>query len=206
MTAPKLENYLMETGYYNVGKIMVDSNEYDERQARFADIFGDAPSPTGDADETVKPKMSPEWQALYDEAKRLNDEKHEADSASAATEARAEAAAIMQQPGWQKELNAWHCLRKLGFAEQAGLDVSPLGDDMPVSELNDAGKALLAEIENQASARTTTLPAPVAVETITAKEAAARLGVSLSTIYRRIRAGKLQATKDQRGRWQITWK
>lgn len=39
---------------------------------------------------------------------------------------------------------------------------------------------------------------------VTAREMAARLGVSLTTIYRRCRAGLLNAVKDTQGRWAIT--
>lgn len=41
------------------------------------------------------------------------------------------------------------------------------------------------------------------VATITAKEAAARYGVHVSTIYRRCRRGQIIATKNSRGRWEI---
>lgn len=43
--------------------------------------------------------------------------------------------------------------------------------------------------------------APVA---ITARQAAEKLGVSLSTVYRRCRSSKIQAVKNERGRWEIS--
>lgn len=43
-------------------------------------------------------------------------------------------------------------------------------------------------------------PAPV----LTVRQAAAHYGVSITTIYRRARAGRLIATKNQRGHWVIT--
>lgn len=46
-------------------------------------------------------------------------------------------------------------------------------------------------------------PAPP-VQEITAREFAARLGVSITTAYRRCRAGAVQAVKDAAGRWVIT--
>jgi len=39
---------------------------------------------------------------------------------------------------------------------------------------------------------------------MTARELAAELGVSITTIYRRCRAGLLDAVKDAQGRWVIT--
>lgn len=41
------------------------------------------------------------------------------------------------------------------------------------------------------------------VQVMTVKEAAAHYGVSTSTIYRRARAGKLIANKNNAGRWEI---
>lgn len=47
------------------------------------------------------------------------------------------------------------------------------------------------------------MPAPATRE-ITARELAAQLGVSLTTAYRRIRAGLVQAVKNTAGRWVVT--
>lgn len=41
------------------------------------------------------------------------------------------------------------------------------------------------------------------VALLTVKQAAARYGVSVSTIYRRVRAGRIVASKNSAGRWEI---
>lgn len=41
------------------------------------------------------------------------------------------------------------------------------------------------------------------VEKLTVKQAAAHYGVSVATIYRRVRAGRIIATKNARGHWEI---
>lgn len=46
-------------------------------------------------------------------------------------------------------------------------------------------------------------PAPKTRE-VTARELAAQLGVSVSTVYRRCRKGLVQAAKSATGRWVIT--
>jgi excisionase family DNA binding protein len=45
---------------------------------------------------------------------------------------------------------------------------------------------------------------PIATVRVTARQAAERLGVSLTTVYRRCRSGALTATKTRAGRWEIT--
>lgn len=107
-----IEKFKMATGYYDEGAILQAAG-MSERAARFADIFGDA---QGAHD------ISSEWQALLDEARRLNREMSEA-----ATQAKtADIAAALAAKDWRK-------LVKLGAAR------SYRDDDGIVYELTSLG-------------------------------------------------------------------
>jgi hypothetical protein len=90
-----LNDFVMTTGYYDEGAILQAAGVA-EREARFADIFGDA---QGSHD------IAAEYQALLDEARRLNTEMHSAAETAQTTKI---AEAI--------ESNNWHALIQLGAA------------------------------------------------------------------------------------------
>lgn len=95
-----IEQYKMETGYYDEGAIMVAAGE-SERNARFADIFGDAQG---------TPDLGADYNALLTEARRLNAEMHAARRAANESEGRA----IVAKPELSRD--DWKRLVELQYA------------------------------------------------------------------------------------------
>jgi hypothetical protein len=120
-----LEQFKMATGFYDEGAIMVAAGE-SERNARFADIFGDAQG---------TPDLGADYNALLTEARRLNAEMHSA----AKTANESEARAIVAKP----ELNRadWKRLAELQYATRI---VDDNDGDMSYSySLTSAGERLI---------------------------------------------------------------
>lgn len=101
-----LAQYKLPTGYYDESAIMQAAG-MSERAARFADIFGNDDSDGGQP----QAQLAPQWQALLDEARRLNAEMYAAETQAKEAEART----LMAAPEpWSRE--TWKALKRLGFA------------------------------------------------------------------------------------------
>lgn len=95
----------------------------------------------------------------------------------------------------------WHQLSmaQQGLARKLFDRAAAVGVDVTTTQI---GKDLGGWISRIAAAEREAAK-PKTVE-VTTKDAAATLGVSVRTIQRWAKAGKVVATKDQRGRWVIT--
>lgn len=101
MSIPTLDQFKMETGYYDEGAIMQAAG-VSERAARFADIFGDAQG---------TPDLGADYNALLAEARRLNAEMFDAVQQAKEQEARS---LIAQPQPWGHE--TWKRLVELQYA------------------------------------------------------------------------------------------
>lgn len=123
----ELEKYKMETGYYDEGAIMVAAGE-SERNARFADIFGDAQG---------TPDLGAGYNALLTEARRRNAEMHAAREAANEQEARA----IVAKPELSQE--DWKRLVQLQYATRFTQDGGERGYPSTSYSLTERGEQLL---------------------------------------------------------------
>lgn len=120
-----LEQFKMETGYYDEGAIMIAAGE-SERDARFADIFGDAQG---------TPDLGADYNALLTEARRLNAEMHTTRRAANENEARA----IVTKPELSRA--DWKRLVELQYATRS---IDDNDGDMSASySLTGAGERLI---------------------------------------------------------------
>lgn len=133
MSTPKIETYLLPTGYYDTAKIREDAG-MNSRAAAFLDIFGsfddDGKDTGGD--------LPGEWQALLDEANRRNDAFYAAGEQANEQEARD---LVGQPEPWGRE--TWKRLVKLGYATRLIDTGSETGYGSVTYELTERGERLL---------------------------------------------------------------